>query len=135
MKPYLTKSELAEAISISESTVDEMVRRGVLPPPIDLAGFKRWKWDDARHAWANRTRIYVLRCGEFVKIGISQNVAKRVDHLRRANPYEVELIADFYGSLTEEAMLHVRFKAHRHRLEWFRHEGELAEWIKEGCPL
>ena len=43
--PYISRAELAGRLSISENSVDEMVRRGVLPGPIkqSLRG-PRWSW-------------------------------------------------------------------------------------------
>lgn len=42
---YLSRATLAAELDISESTVDEMVRRGVLPKPIRLSsGCVRWSW-------------------------------------------------------------------------------------------
>jgi hypothetical protein len=38
------------------------------------------------------------------------------------------------GSMADEAALHRRFASYRLRNEWFRREGELAAWIKAGCP-
>jgi hypothetical protein len=39
---------------MAESTVDEMVKRGVLPPPIKLsAGCVRWCWTDIETALAS----------------------------------------------------------------------------------
>jgi hypothetical protein len=35
--PYLSRASLAKALDMAESTVDEMVKRGVLPPPIKLS--------------------------------------------------------------------------------------------------
>jgi predicted DNA-binding transcriptional regulator AlpA len=35
--PYLSKASLAKALEISESTVDQMVRRGVLPQPARIS--------------------------------------------------------------------------------------------------
>ena len=44
--PYLSKASLAKALEISESTVDELVRRGVLPKPARLSpGCIRWRWE------------------------------------------------------------------------------------------
>ncbi len=44
--PYLSKASLAKALEISESTVDEMVRRGFLPKPARLSsGCIRWRWE------------------------------------------------------------------------------------------
>jgi predicted DNA-binding transcriptional regulator AlpA len=42
---YVSKSRLAHELDCAESTVDEMVRRGVLPKPYHLSnGCVRWCW-------------------------------------------------------------------------------------------
>lgn len=51
---YLSRASLASALEISESTVDEMVRRGVLPKPTKLsAGCVRWRWESVDRALAS----------------------------------------------------------------------------------
>lgn len=51
---YPSKADLAAELSISESTVDEMVKRGVLPGPIRLSpGCVRWCWADVEIALAS----------------------------------------------------------------------------------
>lgn len=51
---YQSKSTLAAELDIAESTVDEMVRRGVLPKPIRLSpGCVRWCWQDVENALAS----------------------------------------------------------------------------------
>lgn len=48
---YLSCASLARELEISETTVYELVRRGVLPPSIKLSsGCVRWCWDDVRRA-------------------------------------------------------------------------------------
>ena len=43
---YLTKAALAAELMISESTVDDFVRRGLLPPPLRISsGCVRWRWE------------------------------------------------------------------------------------------
>jgi predicted DNA-binding transcriptional regulator AlpA len=52
--PYVTKSTLARSLEISESTVDELVRRGVLPRPVRLSsGCIRWRWQSVDMALAS----------------------------------------------------------------------------------
>lgn len=52
--PYVSKASLAQALEISESTVDEMVRRGVLPRPVRLSsGCVRWRWQSVDMALAS----------------------------------------------------------------------------------
>ena len=51
---YLSCASLARELDVSESTVWEMVRRGVLPRPVKLsAGCVRWCWTDVQQALAS----------------------------------------------------------------------------------
>ncbi|QAU49927.1 transcriptional regulator [Bradyrhizobium guangzhouense] len=51
---YLSKKSLAHELDMAESTVDEMVRRGVLPKPLKLsAGCVRWSWTAVEQALAS----------------------------------------------------------------------------------
>jgi predicted DNA-binding transcriptional regulator AlpA len=48
---YLSCASLARELDLSESTVHEMVRRGVLPRPVKLSpGCVRWCWSDVERA-------------------------------------------------------------------------------------
>jgi predicted DNA-binding transcriptional regulator AlpA len=51
---YLSKSTLARELDCAESTVDELVKRGVLPRPFRLSnGCVRWRWADVEAAIAS----------------------------------------------------------------------------------
>jgi len=51
---YLGKASLAAELDVSESTVDELVRRGVLPQPLRLShGCVRWSWAAVQAALAS----------------------------------------------------------------------------------
>jgi len=53
---FMSRKELAWELSVSESTVDELVRRGVIPPPARLTpGCVRWSWTAVESALANLT--------------------------------------------------------------------------------
>ncbi len=43
---YVDKATLAYRLCVSVSTVEKWVREGKLPPPHDVFGFERWKWDE-----------------------------------------------------------------------------------------
>jgi predicted DNA-binding transcriptional regulator AlpA len=50
---FPSKATLARELDVAESTVDELVRRGMLPPPIKLtSGCVRWCWHDVEIALA-----------------------------------------------------------------------------------
>lgn len=54
---FLSRASLARELDVSESTVDEMVRRHVLPAPFELSrGCIRWSWQDVQAALAPRKR-------------------------------------------------------------------------------
>ena len=48
-------------------------------------------------------------------------------------PEKMEVFAILEGWLREEMAYHNRFGAYRLNGEWFRREGDLAEWINGGC--
>jgi predicted DNA-binding transcriptional regulator AlpA len=54
---YMNAARLAEELCVSESTVSELARRGVIPPPSELSsGCIRWRWADVDAALALRRR-------------------------------------------------------------------------------
>jgi hypothetical protein len=79
-----------------------------------------------RGAGAQR-RTYFVRCGGFVKIGIAWNVRHRLCGLQVGNPEPLELLGELTGD--HEIELHGLFREYRHRGEWFRLEGTLAEYL------
>lgn len=80
--------------------------------------------------------VYLIGFDNWVKIGYtSTSVRKRLDGLQTSIPIKLEVICSMIGSLELEARLHLRFAQYRRQGEWFAREGELAEWIDQGCPL
>ena len=77
-------------------------------------------------------KTYVIRSGDFVKIGIAHDIERRFRDIMSLNPHDVECLVVLAGGRALERSLHLRFAAHRHRDEWFRIEGELAAWIERG---
>jgi predicted DNA-binding transcriptional regulator AlpA len=50
----MSRKELAWELSVSESTIDDFVRRGVIPAPIRLTdGCVRWWWSAVESALAS----------------------------------------------------------------------------------
>jgi hypothetical protein len=83
------------------------------------------------HKTEPRRGVYVLGFDQYVKIGITINLDMRLSGLQ--TPVEPTLYALIDGWRREELELHARFAAYRLRGEWFKKEGELAEWIANGC--
>jgi hypothetical protein len=78
-----------------------------------------------------RRGVYVIGFDKYVKIGITINLDMRLSALQM--PVELTLYALLDGGRREENELHARFAGYRLRGEWFRKEGELAEWINNKC--
>lgn len=81
----------------------------------------------ARAPTDNLETVYFIACGEFVKIGRSQDPRRRLAGITTDNPYDLALLRVVRGL---EVEYHQRFAAHRHRNEWFRFEGELKAWLE-----
>jgi len=47
------ETNLTYSAPISESTVDDYVKQGILPPPIQLGGSVRWSWDQVQASLAS----------------------------------------------------------------------------------
>lgn len=49
---FVSKATLAAELDISESTVNSLVQRGILPKPIKMGGSVRWSWAQVVEALA-----------------------------------------------------------------------------------
>lgn len=65
-----------------------------------------------RHADAP---VYFVRCGDYVKIGASYNIERRVRDLESSNPYTIELL----DIDSNEERWHKVFEHRHHRGEWY----------------
>jgi hypothetical protein len=83
-------------------------------------GQQAFRWDEFERKNAT---IYVLGCGEHVKIGVTRDIAKRIRQLEAANPLPIVLLGKrtvpLASMLITEAWLHQRFATYRVRGEWF----------------
>ena len=82
--------------------------------------------------------VYVLKSGEYYKIGRSRNVEKRARALQTASPFPVDIVAAVATSdaVSVERELHRRY-AHAHvGGEWFAlSDAEVADLLEEGAGL
>ena len=66
-----------------------------------------------------------------IKIGISNDVERRLDDVRALNGGAVELLLVLRGGETLESALHYRFKRLHLHHEWFKPATELLAWLQE----
>jgi hypothetical protein len=112
----LRREDAARYVGVSPSQFDRRMLAGRMPRPIVLGDVRIWD--------------------RFVKIGWSAAPESRRYSIENGLPLDLTT----HALLTESSMkverdLHRRFAQYRLRREWFRFEGELAEWIDAGCPL
>lgn len=97
----------------------------------DPFGYKT-KGQKQKERLSKKGFIYVLKCGPHYKIGLSQNIDKRIEQLSVTPPFDVELIHtietdDMYNL---ESFLHDRFSEKRKNGEWFELDKADIEYIK-----
>lgn len=80
-----------------------------------------------------RGGVYVVGYADYIKIGYSRNIDQRIDDLQVHAPERLTVYFRLPGDFRDEALLHHRFHGQRLNGEWFRLEGELAEWMRGGC--
>lgn len=125
--PFQDLATLAEHICAAESTIENWVKMGLLPPPRDFNGIKLWKWSEvAAYLDGN---VYFFEAGGLIKIGFSRRLKDRMKALQDALPYEGNLLHTIVGTERMEAYLHERFAADRVRGEWFTRSAELLSYI------
>lgn len=89
-----------------------------------------------RHRKASQ--VYYMRCGEFIKIGVSISPLYRLRTIRETGgvlyPAGLDLsktilVASEPGTQEKEAAMHVKFSHLRHAGEWFTETPELTDHI------
>ena len=67
-------------------------------------------------------QIYIIRSGEYYKVGITNNVKKRLGDLQVGNPVKLEVIRAFtvHNPYLREDMVHQALKDYHVRGEWFQ---------------
>lgn len=80
-----------------------------------------------------REVVYFIRAesGGPIKIGFTDDVAKRLSSMQSNHPDNLVLLATTEGSSDEEKSLHARFRHLRTRGEWFNPGDDLISYINE----
>lgn len=74
-----------------------------------------------------RKKVYFIRAGDRVKVGVSWNPDQRLDDLRKHNP-DVELLGSVDGAFDVERAFHRKLEEHALGNEWFRWCDEVS-WV------
>ena len=80
-------------------------------------------------SWRDQQKVYFMKSGDLVKIGISIEPTSRLNQLRTGNP-NIELIGTMWGGEIVEELLHNKFQAYWVRGEWFQLNEEIISYIQ-----
>lgn len=88
--------------------------------------------------------VYLMKCGEFHKIGISQNIGARLSQISGQTPFPVEVVhfqdfnidaMDEFGeegwAKAVERRWHLALKQWQHKREWFKLPPNVLEEIAD----
>ncbi len=92
---------------------------------------RKWKQPALKVNPSRSGGVYFIRSGDYVKIGVAMNVARRFATLQVAHPEDLELLLEVPGGPVQEAALQKQFCRYRVRGEWFRLSDEIETWIEE----
>lgn len=81
-----------------------------------------------------KSQVYVVGFDHYVKIGYSSRRPLRQRELEGFLPVPLTVYAIISADSSFERKLHKRFAPYRLNGEWFKLDGQLADWINAGCP-
>lgn len=79
---------------------------------------------------ASKDRVYFVKAGEYIKIGYTSNIQKRLDSLQTGSPVKIECLCLINGDRRTESNLHKKFAKYRVLREWFEMADELLKYIQ-----
>lgn len=88
----------------------------------------------ARKAPQWKGLIYVVGYDDYVKIGFTKDLRKRMSQLQTACPQRLHAHHTLPGTIANEQALHKSFAKSRLTNEWFRLSGPIADWIETQRP-
>lgn len=125
-RPWITLDPLLsddEARAEAHRLTVEARRPGWTPPlPKPIADFPTFDDILSMRDPVDQRHVYFLRCkierGP-IKIGMANEVGRRIIELQTACPYDLELLGVLPGGRSVELFFHMRFSKMRTRGEWF----------------
>jgi hypothetical protein len=79
--------------------------------------------------------IYFIGFDNYVKIGFTADLRRRLGGLQTSCPVALTIYFSLPGSKNDEALFHLKFARQKLKREWFRREGELADFLEQrGAP-
>lgn len=81
--------------------------------------------------------LYLVKCQQYVKIGIANDVQNRLAQLSTGNPFDLEILAvyEFKNASPVESALHQRFENYQARGEWYSLSDDAVKQIEDICRM
>lgn len=90
------------------------------------------QWSHAREKERRKTSfVYLVRSGDFYKIGIADNPAERLAQMQTGNPAKLVLVRAWpsHQAQREERLIHSLLQRYHHAGEWFKLPVELVAFV------
>lgn len=87
-------------------------------------------------SWNTQTlvaEVYFIECNEYLKIGFTTNVEKRLLCLQPSNPHKLKLIGTIRATRVIERALHTRYDHLWVHSEWFKPDEDMIKEVKLMC--
>lgn len=117
-----------EQLELRERDLDLLVKE----TPTTRLIFK--KIGNRRHVHKD-SRVYFVRCGDFIKVGVTKNAAARISSFRTGSPHEIELIGTIWGDNSTEKAIHGVLEDQWYRGEWFHYSAYLLRSLRCLCAI
>lgn len=142
---FIDQDAICARLKLHDYRVMLLIREGALPKPRPINGRTGWLWSEIQQSSFMREhdkwnpeweelygprRVYIVKVGEYVKIGYSADVRGRIMEMQVSNPHAVELLYAFPGDEKIEDFLHYAFDHLHHRGEWFRMDKQISDFIE-----
>lgn len=129
-KKHLPKEPVKEFIERDRDIIS-LIKEGILLSDIGrLYGISRQR---VFQIYNSIGYVYLLKCGEFYKIGVSNRTANRIKNLDVGNPYPItiEMSQKVINNRQVERNLHEKFKNRKIKGEWFKLDKKDIDLVKE----
>ena len=104
-----------------------------LKPSILYIHIKKCKYENPTNISSKKNKtlswIYFIQCKNYIKIGRTNNIVKRMVEIQCFNPFTLKLLLVFKGGSKKETSLHARFRKDRIRGEWFILSTQMKTYI------
>ena len=73
--------------------------------------------------------VYFIKCGPYIKIGVTCDIAIRLTDMQVGCPYDMEVIGTIDGGRCREKEIHGILAKSKHRGEWFHYSRDVEVLI------